>query len=87
MPEWDTDSGGLLTLKPLVGWETAILTSRVCGLRVEFVHRSEEIGKPPEAIQIAMLPKRARALAANLIEMAKELEVLEALANRKTPRS
>jgi hypothetical protein len=72
MPNWDTDPHGLIIFKPVVGWETAVLAKTGCGLRVEFVHQSEDIGRKSEAVQFAMSPKQARQLAQDLIEMAQK---------------
>jgi hypothetical protein len=70
MPNWDTDAHGLIIFKPIVGWETAVLAKTGCGLRVEFVHQPDDIGRKSEAIQFAMSPKQARQLAQDLLNMA-----------------
>jgi hypothetical protein len=74
MPNWDEDERGLVIFKPVVGWETALLAQIGCSVRVRFVHRPEDIGKQPEAIQLAMMPMQARQLARDLIDMAEKAE-------------
>jgi hypothetical protein len=70
--EWDTDDAGFIIFKPVVGWGTAVLAQAGCGLRVQFVHQPEDIGRRSEAIQLAMTPKQARELAQDLLDMAQK---------------
>ncbi len=70
MPNWETDEKGLVILHPVVGYEMALLAQTGCGLRLEFVDHVEEIGRSSRFLTFAMTPKQARALAADLTEMA-----------------
>jgi hypothetical protein len=76
MPNWDDDEHGLIILKPLVGWESAVLAGMGCGLRLQFVHHPDDIGKSSESIQFGMMPQQARELAQALIELAERAEAV-----------
>jgi hypothetical protein len=75
MPNWDEENGFII-LKPLVGWESAVLAGMGCGLRLQFVHHPGDIGKTSEAIQLGMIPNQARELAQALIELAQRAEAI-----------
>jgi hypothetical protein len=47
-----------------------------CGLRLQFVHHPDDIGKTSGAIQLGMVPNQARELAQALIELAQRAEAV-----------
>ncbi len=64
---WDTGTEGYVTLACLTGWQTAVLANAACGLRLESARAA---GDAPPALQLALTPAQALALAEDLRRMA-----------------
>lgn len=75
MANWDQEDGFVI-LKRIVGFETALLAQKGCGLRISFVHDPADVGIKHDAIQFAMTPKQARQLAQDLNEIAAKVQML-----------
>ncbi|WP_342642679.1 chemotaxis protein [Rhodoligotrophos ferricapiens] len=75
MAEWTKDESGMILLRPLAGYETAVVAETACALRIE--HGSGHAEKPGlEAVQLVLTSAQARALAGALLRMADRAERL-----------
>lgn len=73
MSEWLKDEAGLITLRPLSGYETAVVAGTACALRLEHVSGREGVPEP-SVLQLVLTPVQARALAGALTRMADRAE-------------
>ncbi|WP_137390672.1 hypothetical protein [Rhodoligotrophos defluvii] len=73
MVEWNRDADGMIVLRALVGYETAVVAETACALRLE--HASgEKVASDLEALQLVLTSAQARALAGALLRMAERAE-------------
>ena len=73
MAEWDRDARGMITLRPLAGYETAVVAETACALRIEHASGSEA-SADRAVVQLVLTPGQAKALAGALVRMAEQIE-------------
>ena len=70
---WDTDdASGNVVANPLVGYVAETFGGMALLVRVEYVTSRDQLGKEPNALQLAMTPKQAIDLAHSLLRKAGE---------------
>jgi len=67
--QMDRDAAGRVRVAPVTGFGLVLVAHSVCMLRVEFARSPDQLGNP-EAVQLALSPVQARALADALLATA-----------------
>ena len=80
-PPFELDQAGSLTLFPMVTCRTALCLGMTCALRIEY-QPSPDRNAPLQAIQLALTPEQATALARLLDELAQQAQVPPVLETR-----
>jgi len=73
MAVWDRDEGGLIMLRPLAGYETAVVAESAGALRIEHSTTQDPAG-PRDALQLILTSAQAKTLAGALLRMAEQIE-------------
>jgi hypothetical protein len=69
---WDVDGTGNIITSPLLGYETAVLATVVCGLRLTIARNEQELESGGISVQLGMTPAQALELGGVLQRMAQQ---------------
>ena len=70
--KWDVDGAGNIITRPLLGYETAVLATVVCGLRPTIARNEQELQSGGISVQLGMTPAQAIELGGALQRMAEQ---------------